>query len=247
MFVAANTRCFGDKPFIEACELITDLEFDKVELWLCESSDHLKPSQVCEDPEALANRFRESTRLTPVALSLDHDVDADTIAGLSKLAKHLRITQLTLPASPLGTPFNEEIDRLREFLGIAAADGVRLSIETKTGQTTEDPQTAVEVCQSVKGLGLTLDPSYYICGPHGGGSFDQVYPYVTHVHLRDTSLRELQVNVGLGEVDYTRMISQLRRENYRRALSVDLLHELTSPQNRPLEMRKLRMLLETLL
>ena len=33
MFVAASTRCFADKGFAEACHLLTDLEFDKVEIW----------------------------------------------------------------------------------------------------------------------------------------------------------------------------------------------------------------------
>lgn len=247
MFVAASTRCFADKSFAEACHLLTDLEYDKVELWFDESSDHLKPSEVAADPEAFFARYREGTRLTPIALCLEHDVDTQTLAGLSKAAKFLKVAQLTIPASPLGTPFNAEIDRLREFLAITSQDGVRLSIKTKTGHLSEDPHTAVELCQAVRGLGITLDPSYYICGPNRGASFDQVFPYVFHVHLRDTTPEQLQVQIGLGEIDYTRLITQLRREDYERALSVDLFPDKLDADSRPLELRKLRMLLETLL
>ncbi len=247
MFVAASTRCFAEKEFAEACAQITDLEYDKVELWLDDGSNHLKASDVAADPEGFFTRFREQTRLTPIALCLEHDIDPETMSGLSKLAKLMRVTQITVPSSPLGTPFNAEIDRLREFVAVTSQDGVRLSIKTKTGQLTEDPHTAVELCQAVRGLGITLDPSYYICGPHGGASIDQVFPYVYHLHLRDTNPDQLQVKIGLGEVDYTRLISQLAREGYERALSADLIHSEGDDESRPLEMRKLRMLLETLL
>ena len=53
--------------------------------------------------------------------------------------------------------------------------------------------------------------------------------------------------VGLGEVDYSRMISQLHRFNYNRTLSVEILPELLGDSERALELRKIRMLLETLL
>ena len=247
MFVSASTHCFSDKTFELACHQIADLEYDKVELWLSEPSDHLKPSEVAAEPDRFYARYRETTRLTPVAVCLEEDVEPATLAGISQVAKLLRVTQITVPASPVGTPFNTEVDRLRHFVEITSRDGVRLSIKTKAGQLTEDPHTAVELCQSVAGLGLTLDPSYYICGPNRGRDFDMVFPHVYHVHLRDTSAEKLQVRLGLGEVEYNRTINQLRRIGYDLALSVELLPELMDEAERPLEMRKLRMLLETLL
>ena len=248
MFVAASTHCFSDRSFDEACGLIGDLEYDKVEIWIDgEGSGHLQPSEVADDPDRFALRFRELTRLTPIAISLQNDLSPATLADISKVAKLLRVAQITVPASPVGTPFNTAIDRLREFVAITTQDGMRLSIKTATGMLTEDPHTAVELCQNVPGLGLTLDPSHYICGPNANQSHDQVYPYVSHVHLRDTTSQELQVPVGLGEIDYSRLINQLRREEYRLALSVDFHPELGDPETRPLEMRKLRMLLESLL
>jgi sugar phosphate isomerase/epimerase len=70
---------------------------------------------------------------------------------------------------------------------------------------------------------------------------------VCHVHLRDTTADQLQVKVGLGEIDYSRLINQLRRFESEIALSVDLVPALIGDEDRELEMRKLRMLLETLL
>ena len=246
MFISASSGCFRELRFEEACRHIVDLEYDRIDIWLDENSNHLKPSEVAADPESFVLRYREVSRLTPVAFTLNHDVSPDIIKGICKTAQLLRFTQVTVPASPLGTPFNSEIDRLREFVGIANEAGIRLSIHTKNGTVTEDPQTAVELCQSVRGLGLTIDPSYLLTGPHRGQSWDPLYPYIFHALLRDSTEKDVQVQVGLGEVDYARLISQLERENYRRSLSVDFYPDLMDEQTRPLEMRKIRLLLETL-
>ena len=249
MFVAASTRCFSDKSFSDACGAITDLEFDKIEIWLCEESDHLRPSEVAADPERTVARFRESSRLSVAALYLEHDVSDEVFAGLTQFAQLLKIAQITIPAAPLGAPFNTEIDRLRELSEAATRDGLRLSLKTQAERLTEDPHTAVELCQAVPGLGITLDPSYYICNRSGqAASYDVVYSHVYHVHLRDTSPERVQVPVGLGQIDYSRMISQLRQVGYNRALSVDLIpSESGDSEERMLEMRKLRLLLESLL
>lgn len=247
MFVAASTRCFSDRPFEDACEQLAELQYDKVEIWLDETQDHLKPSTVIADPEAFCARFRDVTRMTPIAMTLENELSIEDFKVIVRVAQHFRLTQITIPASPLGTPFNAEIDRLRAYHRVASADGIHVSIKTKTGRLTEDPHTAVELCQATPGVGITLDPSYYICGPHPNQSYDQVFPYVFHTHLRDTLPDDLQVRIGLGEVDYSRIISQLQRNGYNLALSVEILPERLGDVDRAVEMRKMRLLLESLL
>ncbi len=247
MFVSASSRCFEDKSFPEACQLLVDVGFDKIELWMDENSDHIKPSEVAAAPDRFYLKYREVTRMTPVGLCLENSPTLEVFEGLCRFAKMLKVTQITLPAAPIGTPFNEEIDRLRSRLAAANSSGIRLSLKTKTGFLTEDPQTAVELCQAVPGLGVTYDPSYFICSRFANQSHDQIFQYVYHTHLRDTLPSELQVAVGLGEIDYSRIIGQLRRYNYARALSVEILPPLLKDNDRALELRKIRMLLETLL
>jgi sugar phosphate isomerase/epimerase len=164
-----------------------------------------------------------------------------------KFAKLQRIVQITIQSSPKGTPFNTEIDRLRERNTICHHEAILLSILTKTGTLTEDPHTAVELCQSVKGMGITLDPSYYICGHATPVDFDLIFPHAQHLHLRDTSATELQVLGGLGEVDYNHIVQMLRQTGYQRSLSVDLLPRTLEGEERLREMRKLRLLLTSLL
>lgn len=249
MFVCASTRCFPQLTLEEACSQLTDLEFDKIELWIDAAHGRLSVDDVARDPEDFVNRFRDGTRLTPVAFCLgSEEVSGRDFAGLAKAAKLLHVAQITVPSSTLGTPFNAEIDRLKELVALCRTEGVRVSIKTQAGRLTEDPRTAVELCQSVRGLGLTLDPSYYLDSAIGEEqATDMAIPHTLHTHLRDSRPGEIQVQVGLGEIDYSRIITQLARHRYDRALSIELFPELMSAEQIPLELRKLRMLLTTLL
>ena len=123
-----------------------------------------------------------------------------------------------------------------------------ITVATLTGTLTEDPDAAVELCQRVSGLGLTLDPSHYIAGPHQGKNYDQVFPHVRHVHLRDTGRgpNQFQVHVGQGEVEYGRVIAQLSRYHYDRLLTVDIHDIPDAPFVMEPEVRKLKYLLESL-
>lgn len=247
MQVAASTRSLWDMSFAAACGQLQHLGFDKTEIWINNEFKQLTVPEVTQNAEAVIATFRESSRLSPVAIFLEDEVSIGEFGKIVNFAKQLRVAQITILASPLGTPFNSEIDRLRERNRLCLEEGIRLSILTKTGLLTEDPHTAVELCQSVKGLGVTLDPSYFTCTTKGIIDFDVVYPSVSHAHLRDTSLTEMQVPGGLGDVDYNRVIASLQKENFDRTLTVDLLPRTMEGEERLLEMRKLRLLLESLL
>lgn len=247
MHLAASTRSLAELDFAAACLQLQELGFDKVELCLGESANLLQPAAVAADPESLAVRIKDASRLSTVALMLEQEIDPETFSGVVRFAQLLRTTQITIKASPLGTPFNSEVDRLRERNEICHQSGVRLSILTEQGALTEDPHTAIEICQSSKGVGITLDPSAYICRPDGPVDFDVVFPHVLHVHLRDTSPTAMQVPTGLGEVDYNRIIAVLNQLEYSRSLSVDLLPGVFAGEDRLRELRKLHLLLNSML
>jgi len=248
VYICASTRCFKERTLTDACAVLTELEYDKFEVWLGGDESQTSAAAVAADADAFVVQLREMTRMSPIAFRLESDaVTGGQFEEISRAAKALRIAQITVPSSPVGTPFNSEIDRLKNFVEIGNRDGVRVSIKTEKGRLTEDPHTAVELCQSAKGLGLTLDPSYYLAHPLGDKAVDMMLPHALHVHLRDSTPTQLQVPLGLGELDYARIIAQLKRHNYTRALCMDVLPEYLEDEARPLELRKLRMLLSTLL
>lgn len=248
MQIAATNRSLTGLSAAETCARLDDLGFDRIEICLNDDGGAWKASDVGAAPESFVSRFREMTRLTAVAVYLEHEVERATFRGITRFAKLLKVMQITVPASPLGAPYNTEIDRLKDLIDIAGQEGVRVALKTERGTLTEDPHTAVELCQTVKDLGLTLDPSHYHFGRTRPLDYDLVFPHVLHMHLRDTSETELQVPAGLGDIDYNRLINQLQREGYKRILSIDLLPgAFENEEARNLEYRKLRLLLESLL
>ncbi|NUQ63822.1 MAG: sugar phosphate isomerase/epimerase [Pirellulales bacterium] len=249
MFVAATSRCFQELPLDEALQRLVDLEYSHVEIMIHESGGHLRPSEVSQDLDRVVHICRQTYRLTPVAYSVDIEAQDDEyyrqFAACCRLAKATKVVTMTIRSAELGTPFNAEIERLRALVDIATMEGVRVGLHTEIGRMSQDPSTAMVFCDSVKGLGITLDPSHYLCGPHSGASYESLMKYVCHVRLRDTSKDRLQVRVGQGQVEYGRLIAQLGKYHYSRALCIDMLPMPDVDQNA--EMRKMRLLLESLL
>ena len=250
MFVCASTDCFPDLPKDDVLPTLVDLEFSAVELPLRDDARAwYSPARVVESLDHALEAFRDTHRLVIAALTVEptgpRQAYYEQFAACCKLAKALRVVPLVVPAAELGTPFNEEIERLRELVRIASLEGCQVAMRTEIGCMTEDPDTAVVLCNNVKGLGLTLDPSHYIAGPRQGRDYSKVLPYVYHVHLRDSSKSSLHVRVGQGEVDYGKLLGQLEKVGYNRALSIDM-PPLEGHDSRA-EMRKIRLLLESLL
>jgi sugar phosphate isomerase/epimerase len=233
----------------EVLQQLVDLEYTSVELALHETGGWLAPSGILPDVEKAAHVCRDTHRMDISALSIEISAEGEAyyqqFEAISKMAKAIKVVTLIKPAAELGTPFNEEIERLRRLVSIASLDGAVVALKTQVGTMTEDPNTAVVLCDNVKGLRLCLDPSHYIAGPNQGADYDRVLPYVQHVQLRDSTKEKLQVRVGQGEIDYGRLLQQLAKVKYDRALSVHV-PPLEGLDHRA-EMRKIRLLLESLL
>ena len=249
MIVSASTECFYHLPLAEALDRLVELEYAYVELALHEHGCQLKPSEVAADLEKATNLCRSTNRLDIVAYDLQIEAPGeayyDQFTACCKLAKATKVVTLTVPSGELGTPFNEEVERLRKLTAIATREGVRVSIKSQVGRLSEDPDTVTVLCDNSKGLGLTLDPSHYICGPYHNKNTEKLMKYVYHVHLRDTSKKQWQVRVGQGEVEYGKLVTQLQKVKYNRALSVNITE--TPGVDHSSEMRKMRLLLESLL
>lgn len=249
MFVAASTGCYSDLSLSDSLQRLADLEYTSAEIVIHESAGHLKPSEVAADLERALRVCRHTHRLTMAAYSVDIDAPGEEyyaqFAACCKLAKATKVVTITIRAAELGTPFNAEVERLRRMVSIASAEAVVIGLLTEAGRMTENPDTAVVLCDNVKGLAITLDPSHYIWGPHQGASYEQVMKYTCHVRLRDTTKERFQVRIGQGQVEYGKLVTQLGKYNYDRALCVDMPAMPDVDQNA--EMRKMRLLLESLL
>lgn len=248
MFVAASTDCWPEMELQEAIEALEDLEFTAVEISVRESGK-LKPSDLLADLDRAIQLVRHTHRLEISAYSVELPSTGEQhyqdFRDLCRMAKTTKVVNVCVPSAELGTPFNEEVEHLKKLVEVGESEGVRVSVRSQLGCLSEDPDTLMVLCNNIEGLGITLDPSVYIAGPARGKSLDKILKFVCNVHLRDSKPDQFQVSVGQGEVDYGKLVTQLERDKYDRALTVHMTP--TDDLDHRVELRKLRRLLESLL
>lgn len=248
MFVCVSTECLPDLPLSTAMERLAELEYTAVELDVHENGGHLQPAQVAANPEAAIAECSDLQRLRPVAVSFaaaDSPVVYEQFDACCRLAKSLGVVTMVVDSSELGTPFNGEIERLRKMVAIASGLGSVVAVKTTAGRMTQDAETTASLCRNVPGLGVTLDPSHFIYGQKKPATWEQILKYVCHVHLRDTKADAFQVRIGQGSVEYGKLVQQLERVGYKRALSAHMPP--MEGVDQVAELRKMRLLLESLL
>lgn len=247
MYISATTRCFPDASLSEAVDALAEQEFGYLETFIYEQGGVIKPSDVLNHFDEVAALFRGITRITPSVFSIDIPSEDDFKAQFKaccKLAKMNGIVSLVLRSSPLGFPFNEEIERLEFAVEQAFVSGCVVSVLTEKGRISEDLQTTLSFCNRTHGLMCALDPSYYLGEALQSKLMESLLPFVNHVRLRDSKEGVYQTKVGQGDFEFGKLINQLEKVGYDRALSIDIVPQ--KGADHLVELRKMRMLLESL-
>src|SRR5688572_3429774 len=152
-----------------ALERLADLEYTSVELAMFEDADQFKPSQIAADVDTAVATCRNTQRLDVVAFDVKitavKDAHYEQFTAICRLAKATKVVTISVPSAELGTPFNEEVEHLRRLVDIATLHGVRVGLKSQIGCLSEDADTVMVLCDNVKGLRITLDPSAYIFRP----------------------------------------------------------------------------------
>ena len=249
VYVAASTGCFPDIPLPDVIEVLSDLEFTAVEIVLDDKGIQMPPARIVEEFDECLRIVRDTHRLDicsyNVRIDAEGPVHYERFSKICDLAKATKVVSLTIPSGEHGTPFNQEVEHLQKLVEISESRGVRIGLKSQMGCLSEDPDTVKNLCDYVPGVGLTLDPSHFLCSNNRNKNYEKLMKYVYHVHLRDSKKDQLQVRVGQGEIEYGRLITQLETVGYDLALSVDM-----SPMegmDMRQELRKLRLLLDSLL
>ena len=241
-------------------ERLVDLEYAYVELVIGEQGV-IPPSQIVALHDGVVQLRRTSRRITPISIFFDvepvHPPDQvnsnctkyvehiEQFTHACQLAKDCKIAVVSVHAAVPGTPFNEEIKRLQNLVKIGTYHGVVIGVATEAGRIVEAPGTIGSLCKHVEGLGVTLDPSHYIYNFPKPIEYDSILPHVCHVRLRDTTQKQFQTRIGQGVTEFGRLVERLNNVGYRKALCVDIAPLPNVDQFA--ELRKMRLLLETLL
>ena len=248
MLVAASTECFGHLPTQEAVDRLLDLEYTSVEISIDENGS-FKPSEVAANLNASIDLCMDTRRMHIVGYAANITATGEDyfeqFKACSRLAKATKVVTITIPSGEHGTPFNEEIEKLKRCVEIADAEGIRVALRTETGCLSGDPDTVCILCEHAKGLGVAIDPSHFIYNRPKPVDYDRLLKYVCQVYLRDTTKDKLQVRIGQGIVEYGRLVDRLVAQKYNQGLTVHV--EPASDIDHSEEIRKMRLLLESLL
>lgn len=247
MLVAASTECFGHLSIQEAVDRLLDLEYTSVEISIDENSEFFKPSDVLKDLNHCIDLCLDTRRMNIVGYAVNITATGeeyfDQFAACCKLAKATKVVTITVPSGEHGTPFNEEIEKLKRCVEIAETEGVRVALRTETNCLSADPDTVCILCEHAKGLGVAIDPSHFIYQRQKPVDYDRLIKYAYQIYLRDTTKDKLQVKIGQGVIEYGRLIDRLLAVKYDQALTVHV-----QPGNdidHSAELRKMRLLLES--
>ena len=249
MFVAASTRCFPNLSLVKSLNKLADLEYGAAEIAVGNGPNDLKPEWIAQDFNAVARLCLVNRQIAPVAFFLDvAPGDPRYFAKFElclRLAKALRAVTLVVKSAPLGSPYNEEFERLRRVAQSAVNAGVAVAVLTERDAISGSVDSLGSLCKGVPELSVALDPSHFIFDRETPANYDALIPRTSHVRLRDTTAKSYQVQIGQGVLEYNRLVAQLRKNEYNRALCVDLapLPNL-SPES---ELRKMRLLMESIL
>lgn len=248
MFVSATTGCFPTETLESAAEKLSELDFSALEIFLHESDGCIKPSELVKNFETTVKRCRDLRRMNVAVYSIDTGDCPDfalKFQACCKMAKLNRVVTLVLRSSELGTPYNEEVERLKLAVQYATYYGCVVGILPEKGRMSEDLATVRNWCEKIRGLGIALDPAYYVGPVLQSSLWENLIPYVYHVRLRECKEGAFQVKVGQGDIEYGKLLSQLEKVGYKRSLSIDIVPN--AVDDHAVELRKMRLLIESLL
>ncbi len=251
MYICCSSLCFTQFGFKELVEKIRELGFNRVDLTISDTGDHLRIAAIMEDSQ----KFIQQLRVTEFSFSIFHLVipTVDTLQNrqilkkVSSVARCLAVPLISISTAPIGSNFNTELHRLKCWNQLVNQEGVELAILNDNQSITADPLGAIELCQRIPGLGINLDPAEYHKNSHPISSVDMLFPHVKHIRLRDTTATGQQVKIGQGKTDFARLLSQLGNSRYSRALSIDIHDSPTIDYPIAPEVRKLKFLLASML
>jgi sugar phosphate isomerase/epimerase len=236
--IIVSTLGWSKQPLEQALAAIAALDFGQADLAVIEGCAHLNPSELAgggpahvqREAERILELIRRHAMKRVSALNVGFGVTTPAeqmrqLAAVCDLAAALEVPVITIGAARRGTPLEDEVERLSVLLPVARDRGVQLTVETHVNQVTEIPAVAVQLCERVEGLGLTLDASHLYAGPNQGADFSAVIPFVRHVHLRDAGPdpAQIQVPAGTGLVDFGWIVRQLHAAGYSGKFAIEYM------------------------
>jgi sugar phosphate isomerase/epimerase len=223
--LSCSTLCQARQSTAQAFTVIAGMGYEWIDLSCLNWAPHVSVPDLMEDFDKEANRLESLLKKHGLRVSnLTFDGMASrpfpryekAFSAVVKLAVRLNARLINLMAPAAGSDRAEQVEKLKTLYAMARESGVKLTLETHKDQITERPADALWLCRQVPGLGLTLDPSHYYAGPHQGGSYHELLPFVQGTGFRagGMSWDQIQLPWGQGPIDFSALIKSLETQGY---------------------------------
>ena len=243
MRIGGCSFAFGPKQLEEAARIVQQLGFQTVDLGVCLGNTQINPFEASEHPEAVAdrvNRTLDRLKLLPgECFVLDFGQPINHPDPMIRSETRKRFGPLTRFAKLVGCPsimlipgivyehlgreasYDLSVKELRELCQIANDNQIRMNIEPCEPSIVQDPRDAARICRDVPGLGLTLDYSHFIDPGYSQSEVEALHPFARHFHARQAARGKRVETVERGTVDFQRIFSLLKRDNYQGIVAVE--------------------------
>jgi sugar phosphate isomerase/epimerase len=229
----------------EGLATIKRLGFESVDIGFGGANGHYRAAEVAQSPLHFANQVHNANEKTGLHInecfvlnfgqpinSPNPDFQRQTrelFGGLCQFAKAANFVSVMLIPGPIHEELGQQhsldlaVNSFNELVPIAAAHGLGLNVETDVDSCANTPEVALELCQRVPGLTLTLDHSHFICQGIAPGRAECLYPYTRHYHVRQAAPGQIVAEVDSGTIDFANIISQLEAGGYAGLYCVEYL------------------------
>lgn len=243
MEIGGCSFSFGPKPLREALRILRNLGFDIVDVGVCPGNTQIHPVEAAQEPERTAatvkaallemNQRPEECFVLDFGEPINHPEDAvrETLqslfpglvrfAWLAGFRSVMLIPGIVHPSMGKERSFELSAKILRKLVRISEDAGVYLNIEPCEPSVAETPENAMHLCEVVPGLGLTLDYSHFIDPGFDPANVEPLHRYARHFHARQAAPGKRVEAVNKGTIDFKRILSLLKRENYKGVVAVE--------------------------
>ena len=235
------------QPWESAIELIRLLGIDAVDVCLMGNRSHIRPEDVRDDIPAAAQRIASGLAERDLAVSdlfcipwTDFERFAPNHPDERERSRHLFRDMLELairieapgmtmlpgidwPGESHDDCFARSVEELGRRAELAAAEGVRFSIEPHLGSIAQDPAEAARLCRDARGLELTLDYSHFVYQGYPQEEIEPLAAYARHVHVRGAREKRMQAALKDSIIDFERMVDVLLAEGYDEDIGLEYL------------------------
>jgi len=232
---------------LEALRLVKLLGFHHVDVGLFERSSHFSPTELSASPRSYTAQILHDLKAADLSVSdvfvqigvdpAEHAANdpspfvrsksRDVFTRALEFCVALGCSHLT------GLPgvFHPSVSRDRDWKLAAeeaarritecASAGVQYAIEPHVDSICADIESTRAFVDAVEGLTLTLDYGHFIMVGETSARVHDLLPFASHVHVRGGAIGRLQTSVQENAIDFSGMISGLKRLGYTGFLALE--------------------------